>query len=245
MRKCRKYSKSGFYHSIMRGNDKQNIFYEDKDRYLFLALLLKYSRKYKIDIFGYALMDNHVHLLIYAPGKLISKFMQVLSSVYARKFNKKYDRIGHLFQDRFISEVIEDVNVFSAVFRYIIQNPEKAGIAKFDEYKWNSYKEYKKDNTFIKKKTVIDIFGNISNIYKFLHTANHDLFLEPQNRPSEKQLADIEKIKYLLESENPIIDKKLPLGEIQNKIRILKQHGFSTNTIARITRLPKYLIKIS
>ncbi len=242
MRKPRKYAKSGLYHIVIRGVNKQNIFYDDEDKKKFLSLLKKYSIKYNIKIHAYCLMENHVHLLLEDCQKNLSLFMQTLSSVYAKLFNKKYDRIGHLFQERFASEVIENTQYYKTVFRYIIQNPEKAGIANKKEFLWSSYNFYKKESIIICRERVIDFFGSIKEIYDFIDKRNNDFCLEIELRPSEKEADYLNKIKSLLNSQNPIISPDLSRKEIENQIKKLKKARIPTRIIARITELPTGII---
>jgi REP element-mobilizing transposase RayT len=85
-------------------------------------------------------MDNHVHLLINEGDDEIGKIMKRINISYSYYFNKKYGRIGHLFQDRFKSEGIDSDAYLLSVVRYIHNNPVKAGLVKnIEEYKWSSY----------------------------------------------------------------------------------------------------------
>ena len=94
---------------------------EDKERYL--SLVKKYKILYKVKIYGYCLMDNHVHLLVDANGADISKVMHGINFSYARYFNKKYERDGHLFKDRFKSKIIDNERYLKTVSLYIHNNP--------------------------------------------------------------------------------------------------------------------------
>ena len=127
---------------MIRGVNKQNIFLEDKDRQMFKRILFYYKRKLNCKIYAYCLMDNHVHLLFSDKEYVISDFMRNIGSVYAGEFNKKYKRVGHLFQDRFKSICVYDDVYLLRLIRYIHRNPERAGISKTEYYKWSSYKEY-------------------------------------------------------------------------------------------------------
>ena len=92
-------------------------------------------------------MSNHIHLLVQEREENISDAMKRVGVIYAQYFNKKYQRSGHLFQDRFRSEPVESAEYFLTLLRYIHQNPLKAGLVeKVDDYKWSSWKEYKMDH---------------------------------------------------------------------------------------------------
>lgn len=243
MRKARKRTKIGFYHAIIRGVDKQNIFYSEEDKKFFKNLMRKYGRKYKILYHAYCLLDNHVHLLFENPKENLSEFMQVIASVYARYFNKKYDRIGHLYQDRFASEIIENNGYYVIALRYILQNAKKAGLCKSINYKWNSYHCYKLKKSLITRDKIFNIFGSLSNLIYFLSESNDDECLDMSLRPSEKEDYNIEKICKLLQSKTPIIKPDLPKSEIVAKIKLLKLHGLSIRTISRITTVGKWIVQ--
>lgn len=141
-RTARKVSYSGFYHVMVRGVNKEIIFKDDRDRRNFLHLLKYYKIKLNCIIYAYCLMDNHVHILIEDKDNRLGELMRNVTCVYAGEFNKKYNRVGHLFQERFKSQNVENDYYLLRLIRYIHRNPEKAGICKTDNYKWSSYNEY-------------------------------------------------------------------------------------------------------
>ncbi len=152
-RKARLTSESGIYHVMMRGVNRQDIFECDKDYLKFLDLLHRaafprdeqnHALPPNIVIFCYCLMPNHVHLLVReTPALGISDAIKSISVAYAYYFNQKYEHIGHLFQDRFRSEVVNDIAYFITLFRYIHQNPVAAKISEsVDDYRWSSWAEF-------------------------------------------------------------------------------------------------------
>lgn len=144
MPRCaRKKIENGVYHICVRGNNKQDIFTDDKDREEYLMRLRHYKEKYKVHIYAYCLMTNHVHLLIYDNAQDISKFMQGLSLSYVIYFNNRHGRTGHLFQDRFTSVLVKSDIQILQTSKYIHLNPIKANmVKKMDQYKWSSYISY-------------------------------------------------------------------------------------------------------
>lgn len=245
MRKARQKSKAGYYHVMIRGVNKQDIFYDELDRIYFKLLMKKFGKKYKIRYHAYVLMDNHVHLLFDDFCDNLSSFMQVLCSVYAKYFNRKYDRIGHLYQDRFASETVENNGYLVVVCRYILLNPQRAGICKASEYKWSSYDSYKKKKSLIYKELIIEMFSSISKFYEYIEENNDDKCLELELRPSEKQAFYVETIKKILKKTNPIIQPDLPRNIILRKLKKLRAAGLSINVISRITGIGKYLVQLS
>jgi REP element-mobilizing transposase RayT len=144
MPRCaRKKGEYEIYHVIQRGNEKKSIFYDDEDRKRYLGILQRNQKKYGIKIYAYCLMDNHVHVLMASNGSDISQVMKSINISFAMYINRKYTRCGHLFQDRFRSEIITNDAYALQVSKYIHLNPVKAGLVANPEiYLWSSYTEY-------------------------------------------------------------------------------------------------------
>jgi REP element-mobilizing transposase RayT len=142
-RHARKQSTSNVYHIMVRGNERKNIFLDDEDRIRFLDTLQKMKEYDSYNVYAYCLMDNHVHLLIRELKDSIQRSMKRVCVSYIYYFNKKYRRVGHLFQDRYRSEAVEKDSYILAAARYIHNNPVNAKIvAKAEDYKWSSYQQY-------------------------------------------------------------------------------------------------------
>lgn len=245
MRRPRQYSEEGIYHTYARGINKQVIFYDSDDKEYMLCLIKKIAKKYSINVHTYILMDNHLHLEITDPLKNLSKFMGQICSLYAKYFNKKYDRVGSLFQSRFGSEIIESIIRFINCCRYIIQNPEKAGICKAKKYRWSSYDLYKLNESWISRDYLLEYFGNTNNLYDFFEKDSDMEFMDLELRPSEQNEYYANKIKKILKIDNPMI----PLGWKREKIiegvRKLRKAGLSMRLIARMTGVSMKLIRDS
>lgn len=151
------------YHIVQRGNEKKNIFRNDEDKNRFLATIAKAREKYNFFVYAYCLMDNHIHLLINDNGNDISKLMKSVNVSYVSYFNRVYQRCGHLFQDRFKSEMVKDDRYLLEVSRYIHNNPVKAKIVeKPEDFRWSSYNIYsgKADDEFgiLETNMILDYF---------------------------------------------------------------------------------------
>lgn len=131
------------YHVFSRGNNQQDIYLSDSDRYLFLDTLGQLSERYDIDIFAYVLMDNHYHLLLRTPKANLSRSMQWLGTTYTRRFNLEHFQSGHLFQGRYKSILVENDAYLMQLSYYIHNNPLRAGMVKrLIDYRWSSYPAY-------------------------------------------------------------------------------------------------------
>jgi REP element-mobilizing transposase RayT len=135
--------KNAIYHIIVKGVEGIDIFTGNVDRNKFLQLLQKMVIPYKIQIFSYVLMNTHFHLLLKTEEANLSQAMQFLNSSYAHWFNLRHFRKGHLFQDRYKSQLILSPLYLYNVASYISLNPVEAGIVNSpEEYKWGSFKYY-------------------------------------------------------------------------------------------------------
>jgi REP element-mobilizing transposase RayT len=149
-RTIRRASTTGIYHALLRGINQQRIFEDDDDREFFLRKIEEIKEQCGITLFAYCLMSNHLHLLIRQGTEPLSLFFRRLGAAYVYRFNHKYDRSGHLFQDRFKSEPVEDDAYFLAVLSYIFQNPVRAGICReADGYRWSSLRLLNEKNIII------------------------------------------------------------------------------------------------
>jgi len=130
------------WHITHRGNERRPIYRDDNDCVRFLELVAETVRRFKWIVSSYALMPNHYHLVVeLTEADTLSRGMQWLNSEYARWFNWRYDRVGHLFQGRFGGFLIDKETYFLEVLRYVVLNPVRANIvARPDDYRWTSYR---------------------------------------------------------------------------------------------------------
>lgn len=195
--KYRDYKESGpgeYFHIFNRGNEKTNIFL-DKDDFSFFLLRLRQNlqpsdKEKKIcrnrflpqgsfSLVCYCLMPNHFHLLLrqnrdLRTGTLLSR----ICTSYASYFNKKYQRIGHLFQDKFKQVIIDNNEYLVWVSAYIHQNPKVAGIVKTPEdYPWSSYPGFiGTDKNFLcDNKVILDQFGDRKEYKKFVDSSHNTI----------------------------------------------------------------------
>lgn len=178
-RKSRKLLDGKICHHIVQGINKEYIFKEDEDKKKYLNLLRKYYKDYEIDIICYCIMDNHAHLILYSANiENISTFMRKVNSIYAMYYNKKYDRVGYVFRNRFKSILILTREQLYVCIKYIHMNPVKANIVKNeDKYKYSSYNDYLNKSGFLNQQILNFLFLKPKNyIEKFKSIPYKDIY---------------------------------------------------------------------
>lgn len=132
-----------FYHITARGNERRAIFLTDEDFSRFLKVLERTHERYGILVHAYVLMTNHYHLLMETPRGNLVATLHDLNTAYTNYFNRTHDRVGHLFQGRYRSILVEKDAYLLELSRYIHLNPIRAGLVRRPEsYRWSSYLSY-------------------------------------------------------------------------------------------------------
>ena len=170
------------HHVISRGNDRQALFRSPDDFRQYIDLLSEFRKQYPVCIYNFCLMDNHVHLLIepLAEGNL-SKFMENVSKQYAKYFNKKYNHVGHVFQGRFKSFLIQREKYLIACSRYCDLNPVKAKmVIDPKDYPWSGYKTLAYGKEGALKLDSQELFKNLGNRPEERHIAYRTLVFNYQ-----------------------------------------------------------------
>lgn len=136
------------YHVTSRGNERQDIFRNDADRKRFLQILIQSVNIYSVKLYSYVLMSNHFHLLIETPKGNLAEFMRKFNITYTGYYNRCHNRVGHLYQGRYKSVLVDKNEYLSILSRYIHLNPVKIkAMAKMPEkeklkylvhYPWSS-----------------------------------------------------------------------------------------------------------
>jgi len=142
-RKPRIHFPGALYHVITRGNRRQGIFLDEKDLRTFLAYLSDYKDRYPFYLYAYALMKNHLHLLIEVEEIPLGRIMQSILLRYTRYFNRRYGEVGHLFQGRYKAIVCDKDVYLLELVRYVHLNPVRAKMVKGPEdYAWTGHLSY-------------------------------------------------------------------------------------------------------
>ena len=162
-----------YFHIYNRGNNREDIFREEINYSFFLNLMKRHIADVS-DVLSYCLLKNHFHLLIRTKdrmedGKISQKFSNFFNA-YAKAFNKRYDRNGSLFKDRFSRKRIDNEAYLKELILYIHLNPVHHGfIENFETYSHSSYKSLISDKpTLLDRDFVLVLFDDIEN-FKWVH----------------------------------------------------------------------------
>jgi putative transposase len=129
------------YHVLSRGNAKQGIFEDDRDRQAFLLILDATVSRLHWICHAYCLMQNHYHLMVETPDANLSRGMRQLNGVYAQAFNRRHGRVGHLLQGRFSAKLVDRDNYFLELARYLVLNPVRSGhVDGPSGWRWSNYR---------------------------------------------------------------------------------------------------------
>ena len=242
-RKPRVKSESGFYHIIIRGINKQTIFADDQDRNVFLNIVGRYREQHGFTLAAYCLMTNHVHMLLGDQNDELAVIMKKIAVSYVQYFNRKYDRTGPLFQDRYRSEPINDEKYFLAVFRYIHQNPASAGIASASQYRWSSYGSYLSGTGMVDSEAVYDLLGERSEIIGFINTVSEQpvINLYGGKRVSKQQAEAV--VAEVFGAQNISSLKNCDKITVLETVDYLRRKGLSERQISELCGISRVKLK--
>ena len=240
---AREKSETGIYHVMLRGIDKRDIFIKESDYQKFIEYIKKAKKKIEFTMYAYCLMSNHIHILLKTEED-VGDIIRRITVGYAQYHNIQNSRTGHLFQNRFKSEVVLKDDYFLTVIRYIHQNPVKAGIVEqIKEYKWSSYNEYiniSHNNILIDPSFALGFFTNTEEFIKYMNGKNDDKCLD-HNPP--KRYTD-ESLKEFISSFVDI--SKLRELDIQSRNKVLKSikdnTGASNRQLSRVLNIGRAIM---
>jgi REP element-mobilizing transposase RayT len=222
---------------MLKGINAQKIFEDNEDNEVFINKLKAYKEICEYELYAYCLMGNHVHFLIKTGKEDLGLILKRIAGSYVYWYNLKYRRTGHLFQDRFRSEPVEDEGYFLTVLRYIHRNPVVARLVSgVSEYSFSSYNEYMKPHS-----TLVDVNFALSIVGK-------DEFIRYHLKEDKATCLDINDMKPKLNDEDAKaimqkISKCSNAAEFQmlntanrdKYLAKLKEEGLSIRQITRIT----------
>ncbi|SFI26407.1 REP element-mobilizing transposase RayT [Tindallia magadiensis] len=243
-RQARKKSNTGIYHVMLKGIDDRNLFLEEGDRKKFLTQLFQAQKKSGFQLLAYCLMDNHIHLLMEEMEDL-GTVMKRITVGYVLWHNHQYGRAGHLFQNRYRSEPVENDTSLVAVARYIHQNPIKAGMTKkADNYTWSSYRQYLEayhgKSTHLSTDRIMGYFQSKKQFEIFMNQQNEEKYLgfEVAGKMTDSQLL------VLIQQEYQRSPSELGTDKCRELIRDLyQQKRGSIRQLARVFGVSKGVVE--
>ena len=170
-RKPRLFAPGVLYHVIVRGNQRQRTFLSAADYQTYLEKLAQYRRHYDVTIHAYCLMPNHVHLLLECGKTPLGKFMQGLQQSYTQSYNRRYRKVGHLFQGRYKAIVCQKDAYLLQLVRYIHLNPLRSNLAnRPQDYGYSGEQAYRsgKSTTILDPRLVLKMLGGTTGYKKFI-----------------------------------------------------------------------------
>jgi len=252
VRCARRKSASGIYHIMLRGINRQDIFFDQEDYLRILETMKRAKESSGCAIYGYCLMGNHIHLLLHEKEEELSVIMKRIGTSYAWWYNKKYDRVGHVFQNRFQSQIVETEAYLLGVLRYIHNNPAKANLKVMpEEYKWSSCQAYyggENPLDLINISFILDMLHSsrvvaIKQFVDFMQKENIDQFMEftIKERKNDGDLAKA--IQTMLNGQSIGILQSLDIDKRNKIIRQIKGiEGVTQRQIARVIGIHQSII---
>lgn len=225
---------------MLRGINGQQIFEDEEDNQIFIEALKDFKAVCEYSVLAYCLMGNHVHLLIKVGAEELGTIFKRIGGRYVYWYNYKYLRRGHLFQDRYKSEPVEDDAYFLTVLRYIHQNPVRSGLCKnLEDYAYSSYCEYvtPEKNHLTDIEFALGIIGR-EQFIEFHNQSNDDSCLDMDDESFRLTDDRAKEIIYKLTNCKNIAEfQKLELGQRERFVNELKAEGLSIRQISRLTGL--------
>ena len=241
-RTARKASLSNIYHVMMRGVNRQAIFENDGDRLHFMSVLKECKEISGFRLHAFCLMPNHLHFLIEPAGEPLDLVFRRIGIRYAVWYNRKHQRAGHLFQDRFRSENVENDLYYMTVLRYILQNPMKAGLEPhLGTYRWSSYPAYAKGTGSITDtQYATELFGTRESLIDFVRMGNDDIVMDETDPEWPLQDDDAKKIMEQITGCSPTEEFSRLDRQLRNEyIRRMYAEKLSIGQIARLAGFSK------
>ena len=241
-RTAREKSLTNIFHVMLRGINRQNIFEDDEDRNRFMTILGQCKEVSGFKLHAFVLMSNHIHLLIEPAGEALDMIFRRVGTRYAVWFNRKYQRSGHLFQDRFRSECVQDEQYYKTVLRYILQNPTKAGLEnRPGTYRWSSYLAYEKGKAALTDtQYAMTLFENREQMIDFLAQNNDDAVMDESEHDwciRDERAKEI--LAHMTQCTSASEYQQLDSSARKKYARELYQNGLSMGQIARLTGMSK------
>lgn len=233
----RKCYEGNYFHLMVQGIKKEFIFESNKFKEKYIKYLIEEADKFSVKILAYCIMENHAHMLVYVKNiERISKMMHSLNTRYAIYYNKKLDRCGYVFRDRYRCENILTQGHLENCVRYIHKNPVEAGICqKESEYIFSTYNQYVTKTGIITDKVIKLTLGNLKDyMLKLNYNMISDKFLEVENEFGNNKTEDVDDVILEINAREKEEIKNLDNSQIVESVKeILTRCNTSKKEIAK------------
>ena len=242
----RKAGVSGVYHVVVRGINKEMLFVDDDDDLYFLHLISKYKNECDFKVLAFCLMSNHAHLLIRIRDGLPGDIMQKILLSYSHYFNLKYERSGHLFQNRYFSAPVDNEAYLINVLKYIVYNPVEAKIvAKPMDYRWSSISEfYGMESSITDTEEIISLFPDKASLYTLLEqelsSDEEQTIILPKTVVTDKEVYEMAKKMSGCSTAREY--RGLSKEDRAKFVSALRAKGIPVRQISRVTGISKSVI---
>ena len=245
-RHARQLAESGVYHVMLRGVNRDAIFLEDADCARFLHSLAQARDASGCAVLAYCLMSNHVHLVLRTGDEPIGNVVKRLGVRYAGWFNRKYGRVGHLFQDRFRSVAVEDDGYFVTLLRYVWNNPVEAGLVELPEaYQWSSRQLLGRESPLVDEKQLRKLLPGDPLAWvaaaQPVRPSDQTAALGRRPRHTDEEAAEL--LRRVCGVSSPEEYRKLDATTQRRVIRELRTRSVAYAQIAKVTGLSSTSVK--
>lgn len=221
---------------MVRGNNGENVLCKEIHKNKYLDIIALYKEKIGFMLYAYCIMDNHAHLVIEVRDMPLSQIMQRIQQVYTQWFNRKYNRTGHVFQQRYKALLCYKDNYLLQLIRYIHNNPVKANLEGGIEYKWSSHVYYvgKKKSEIVDTSHVLNIFSQNASkaAEQYLHFMNQD-----DTELIYVNIDELQSQNLAVKNKNTVQNKNIEIDEIIYEICI--EENVTIDDITKKTKIQK------
>ncbi|MEA2020061.1 MAG: transposase [Campylobacterota bacterium] len=237
MARMERVTELGFYHIINRGVEQRDIFLSLEDYDAFLDLLVEMTDRFNIILHSFCLMTNHYHLVLQTHEKNISEAIQFINVNYSKYFNKKYKRVGHLWQGRFKSYYLYDDLHCWSVIKYCERNPIKANmVQEIGDYKYQSFYQWKNKSEYFELLNNSMIFDMTLDEYEHYISSDIQTDILEKIYTTPKIIKIDDNIKFLYKRLETFFEDDKDINRNKNIIKAHK-YGYSKTEIANFTTL--------
>lgn len=233
---------SDIYHVGLKGNNSQNLFYDDEDRLKFLQVLFRACEEYEVGLAAWVLMDNHTHFLMHGNIDVLCRLFKSVGPSYVQWFHGKYSDSGRFFAERFYSKGIVGCEQYCKVVAYIFNNPIRAKmVTSAKDYEWTNCNDVMlgyDDEAISLMNRVVNVEEVIQLTMQQVECANDD-FLQvfPRRRMTDAKL--IEELRDIISAKEIKNLSSFPAETQAKVVQKALELGGNMNQVARITGLSR------